>query len=66
LITAGMAYMTYRVAETGASAALAYATGGAAVTVPQAVGHMAKSRSTETTFTPPQTSFVPQPPPASA
>src|SRR5579883_1743187 len=40
LITAGMAYVTYRVVETGASAALAYATGGA-TTVPQAVGYMA-------------------------
>jgi hypothetical protein len=66
LITAGMAYVTYRVAETGASAALAYATGGAAVTVPQAVGYMAKSRSTATTSTPPQTKFSPLPPPASA
>ena len=66
LVTAGMAYVTYRVVETGASAALAYATGGAAVTVPQAVGYMARSRSSETTSVPPQTSFAALPPPASA
>ncbi|SRR5581483_1265305 len=66
LTTAAMAYVTYRIVETGASAALAYATGGAAVTVPQAVGYIAKSRSTETTSVPPQTSFAPLPPPAAA
>ena len=66
LITAGMAYVTYRVVETGASAALAYATGGAAVSIPQAVGYFARSRSSETTSVPPQTNFVPLPPPAAA
>lgn len=65
LVTASMAYVTYRVVETGASAALAYATGGA-TTVPQAIGYMAKSRSTETGSVPPQTSFAPLPPPAAA
>ena len=65
LMTAAMAYVTYRVVETGASAALAYATGGA-TTVPQAIGYMAKSRSTETSSVPPQTSFAPLPPPAAA
>ncbi len=65
LVTASMAYVTYRVVETGASAALAYATGGA-TTVPQAIGYMAKSRSTETSSVPPQTSFAPLPPPAAA
>jgi hypothetical protein len=57
--------VTYRVVETGASAALAYATGGA-TTVPQAVGYIAKGRSMETSSVPPQTSFAPLPPPASA
>ena len=66
LTAAAMAYVTYRVVETGASAVLAYATGGAAVTVPQAVGYIAKSRSTETSSVPPQTSFAPLPPPAAA
>jgi hypothetical protein len=66
LVTAGMAYVTYRIAETGASAALAYATGGAAVTVPQAVGYFARSRSTDAVSVPPQTSFAPLPPPAAA
>lgn len=66
VMTAAMAYVTYRVVETGASAALAYATGGAAVTVPQAVGYLARGRSTETTTVPPQTTFVPLPPPATA
>jgi hypothetical protein len=65
LMTAAMAYVTYRVVETGASAALAYATGGA-TTVPQAIGYMARSRSTETSSVPPQTSFAPLPPPAAA
>jgi hypothetical protein len=64
LMTATMAYVTYRVVATGASAALAYATGGSAVTVPQAVGYFARSRSTEPTSIPPQTKFVPLPPPA--
>lgn len=63
LLTAGMAYVTYRVVQTGASAALAYATGGAAVTVPQAVGYFARSRSAETTSVPPQTNFRALPPP---
>jgi hypothetical protein len=66
LMTASMAYVTYRVVATGASAALAYATGGAAVTVPQAVGYIARSRSTETTSVPPQTRFRALPPPANA
>ena len=66
LMTAAMAYVTYRVVETGASAALAYATGGAAVSVPQAAGYFARSRSSETTSVPPQTNFVPLPPPAAA
>jgi hypothetical protein len=66
LMTAAMAYVTYRVVTTAASAALAYATGGSAVTVPQAVGYLARSRSTESTSIPPQTSFVPLPPPATA
>jgi hypothetical protein len=66
LLTAGMAYMTYRVVQTGASAALAYATGGAAVTVPQAVGYFARSRSAETTSVPPQTNFRALPPPETA
>ena len=66
LMTAGMAYVTYRVVETGTSAALAYATGGAAVTVPQVVGYFARSRSTDTTSVPPQTTFAPLPPPAAA
>jgi hypothetical protein len=65
LVTAGMAYVTYRVVETGTSAALAYATGGT-TTVPQAVGYLARSRSTETTSVPPQTSFAALPPPAAA
>ncbi len=65
LMTAAMAYVTYRVVETGASAALAYATGGA-TTVPQAIGYMAKSRGTEASSVPPQTSFAPLPPPAAA
>ena len=66
LLTAGMAYVTYRVVETGASAALASVTGGAAVTVPQAFGYMARSRSTEATSVPPRTRFAPLPPPATA
>jgi len=66
LLTAGMAYVTYRVVQTGASAAIAYATGGAAVTVPQAVGYFARSRSSETTSVPPQTNFRALPPPETA
>jgi hypothetical protein len=66
LITASIAYVTYRVVATGASAALAYATGGTAVTVPQAVAHLARSRSTEPTSVPPHTTFRPLPPPATA
>jgi hypothetical protein len=66
LITAGIAYMTYRVVETGASAALAYATGGAATTVPQAIAYVAKSRSTEANIVPPQPSFAALPPPTQA
>ncbi len=66
LLTAGMAYVTYRVVQTGASAAIAYATGGAAVTVPQAVGYFARSRSAETTGVPPQTNFRALPPPETA
>jgi hypothetical protein len=65
LLTAGMAYVTYRVVQTGASATIAYATGGAAVTVPQAVGYFARSRSAETTV-PPQTNFRALPPPETA
>lgn len=66
LMTASMAYVTYRVVQTGASAAVAYATGGAAVSVPQAIGYIARSRSTETSSVPPQTNFAPLPPPAAA
>jgi predicted small integral membrane protein len=66
LVTAGLAYVTYRTVETGASAAIAYATGGAAVTVPQAVGYFARSRSAETTGAPPQTNFRALPPPENA
>lgn len=66
LVTAGLAYMTYRVVETGTSAAIAYATGGAAVTVPQAIGYFARSRSAETTGVPPQTNFQALPPPETA
>jgi hypothetical protein len=63
LVTAGLAYMTYRTVQTGASAAMAYATGGAAVTVPQAIGYFARSRSGETTSVPPSTNFRALPPP---
>ena len=66
LVTAGLAYMTYRAVQTGASAGIAYATGGAAITVPQAVGYFARSRSSETGSTPPQTNFRALPPPESA
>ena len=66
LVTAGLAYATYKVAETGASAVLAYATGGAAVTVPQAIGYVARSRSSETAVVPPPTKFAALPPPTTA
>lgn len=66
LVTAGLAYMTYRAVETGASAAIAYATGGAAVTVPQAIGYFARSRSAEASSAPPQTNFRALPPPETA
>ena len=66
LVTAGVAYVTYRTVETGASAGIAYATGGAAVSVPQAVGYFARSRSAETTSVPPQTSFRAFAPPETA
>ncbi len=66
LITAGLAYVTYRVVQTGATAAIAYATGGAAVTVPQAIGYFARSRSGETTSVPPTTNFRALPPPETA
>ena len=66
LVTAGLAYATYKVVETGASAALAYATGGGATTVPQAIAYVARSRSCETTSIPPRPSFAPVPPPATA
>jgi hypothetical protein len=65
LVTAGLAYAAYRVVETGASAALAYATGGA-TTIPQAAAYLAKSRSTEAASAPPQTSFAALPPPERA
>ena len=66
LVTAGLAYATYKVAETGATAALAYATGGAATSVPQAIAYIAKSRSSETSTVPPRPNFAPLPPPATA
>ena len=66
LVTAGLAYTTYKVAETGASAALAYATGGAATTVPQAIAYVARSRSAEATVIPPRPNFAALPPPANA
>ena len=66
LVTAGLAYATYKVAETGASAVLAYATGGAAVTVPQAIGYVARSRSSEAVVVPPPTKFAALPPPKTA
>jgi hypothetical protein len=64
LVTAGLAYVTYRVVETGTSAALALATGGAASTVPQAVGYFARSRAAEGVGIPQPTNFKPMPPPA--
>ncbi len=63
LVTAGMAYVTYRAVDTGSSAVLALATGGAATTVPQTVGYLARSRSAETRLVPARTSFNPMPPP---
>lgn len=66
LVTAGLAYVAYRTVETSASAGIAYATGGAAVTVPKAVGYFARSRSAERTSVPPQTSFRAFPPPETA
>lgn len=66
VITAGMAYAGYKVAETGASAAIAVATGGAAVTVPRAIAYVVKSRSMEATQAPPRTNFTALPPPTSA
>jgi hypothetical protein len=66
LVTAGLAYATYKVVETGASVAIAAATGGAATTVPQAIGYFARSRSAETTSVPPQTNFRALPPPETA
>ena len=66
LITAGLAYATYKVVETGASVALASVTSGAAVTVPQAIAYVARSRSTELMVVPPRPTFAPLPPPATA
>jgi hypothetical protein len=66
VITAGMAYVGYRVAETGASAAIAVATGGAAVTIPRAIAYSIRSRSSEATQVPPRTKFTALPPPAKA
>jgi predicted small integral membrane protein len=66
LVTAGLAYATYRAVETGASVALAAATGGAATTVPQAIRYIARSRSADVTLVPPQPNFPPVPPPANA
>jgi hypothetical protein len=66
LVTAGLAYATYKVVETGASVALAAATGGSATTVPQAIAYAARSRSTEPNVAPPQPRFNPLPPPANA
>ncbi len=66
LVTAGLAYATYRTVDTGVSSAIAYGTGGAAVTVPQAIGYFARSRSAETTSVPPQTNFRALPPPETA
>jgi predicted small integral membrane protein len=66
LVTAGLAYATYKVVETGASVALAAATGGAATTVPQAIAYIARSRSVEATLVPPQQNFSAVPPPANA
>jgi len=63
LVTAGLAYGTYRLVDTGASVALAAATGGAAVTIPQAAGYLARSRSSEPFLLPERTSFTPMPPP---
>lgn len=66
LVTAGLAYATYKVVETGASVALAAATGGSATTVPQVIAYVARSRSTEPNVAPPQPRFNPLPPPVNA
>lgn len=66
LMTAGMAYVGYKVAETGVSATIAVATGGSAVTVPRAIAYVVRSRSSEATQLPPRTNFTALPPPASA
>ncbi len=66
LVTAGMMYATYRVVATGASAALAVATGGKAVTVPQALGYLARSRNAENIAVPRRTAFAASPPPRTA
>jgi predicted small integral membrane protein len=66
LVTAGLAYATYRVVETGASVGLAAATGGAAVTVPQAIGYLARSRASGRPPAPSPTSFATLPPPTTA
>src|SRR4030095_8275688 len=50
----------------GIQAALAYATGGAATTVPQAIAYVARSRSAEATAVPPRPNFAALPPPANA
>jgi hypothetical protein len=65
MVTAALAYATYKVVETGATVALAAGTGGSAVTVSQAIAYVAKSRSSESSV-PPQTSFAASPPPATA
>jgi predicted small integral membrane protein len=62
LVTAGLMYITYRVAETGTSVGLALATGGSATTLPQGVGYVIRSRSSEPA-TSLQTQFTPTPPP---
>ncbi len=66
LVTAALAYAAYKTVETGASVALAAATGGAATSVPQAIAYVARSRSTEPSIAPPQPRFNPLPPPANA
>ncbi len=66
LVTAGLAYATYRVVESGASVGLAAATGGAAVTVPQAIGYLARSRASGSSLAPSPTTFASLPPPTAA
>lgn len=66
LATAALGYATYKAVETGASVALAAATGGAATSVPQTIAYVARSRSTEPSIAPPQPRFNPLPPPANA